>query len=249
MFVGLRKVLFIEFRADFIKKALPLNVVFILRKRFKFSQQLFLLAVQAARGFYNDRQQIIAAVFGVDLHDAAVFDAEHRAALHALRNRILERAFQTGHFNCIAKGCLCECNRNGAAQVAALPREEFVPANANCDQQVAARTAVGTLIALTAQDNSLVVVDTGRNFDRDRPASANLTHAVTGRARVLDLLSFAAAIRADAGCADGSKRGAARCTNLTGAVTGAARFHFAALGCAAAVAIGTFFHAVHRDIF
>ena len=120
--------------------------------------------------------------------------------------------------------------------------------DADGHEQVAGRAAVDALIALPAQNDGLIVVDTGGNFDRNRPRAARIAGAPAVLAGLLDGFSLAAAALADARGADGSERGAPRCAHLPAAVADGTRLDRAALGRARSVAVVAFFHAVDRDI-
>ena len=121
--------------------------------------------------------------------------------------------------------------------------------NCNVYVQVAVRTAVGTGIALAADIQNLIVIDTRRNGNLDRLLAADLTLAVARFARGIDNLASAVAAVARACGLHHAERCALVDAHLAGAAAVRAGLGACALSRAGAVAIRAIFDLVVGHIF
>ena len=113
---------------------------------------------------------------------------------------------------------------------------------------VTGRAAVATGIALAAQCNVLIVIDTGRDLDLQRFAGGSLAGAAAGLAGVLDDGTAAAAMRAGLLALHHTKGGALLGHNIAAAVALGAGLWVAARLTAGAVTIGAGLLPVQRDL-
>ena len=113
---------------------------------------------------------------------------------------------------------------------------------------VTGRAAVATGIALAAQCNVLIVIDTGRDLDLQRLAGGSLAGAAAGLAGVLDDGTAAAAVRAGLLALHHTKGGALLGHNIAAAVALGAGLGVAARLTAGAVTIGAGLLPVQRDL-
>ena len=151
---------------------------------------------QAGRNFNVHTHILIAAATTVDILDALAAQTEDGAGLCALRNRIFNLSVNGRYLQGIAQCSLREGNRDFADDVVAIARENRVRTNADGNNDIAAWTAIGTSIALTAQLNGLTVIDTRWNFDLQGSAIACFACAAALLTRLSNNFTGTAAVRA-----------------------------------------------------
>ena len=147
--------LFVEGIAQLLKKLLSFWLCAFGSRLLELAQQLLLLARQAGRRLHDDGDILVAAAAPVDIRDALALQAERRAGLRALADRIADLAVERRHLDLRSAGCLRERDGHLAVDVLPLPREQRVAADADRDHQIAARAAVESGVALAAHAQRL----------------------------------------------------------------------------------------------
>src|SRR5207245_6363747 len=163
---------------------------------------------------------------------------EPLAGLRLRRNLDFRVAVERRNLDLAAERRGGEADRHFAMQIGAFALEHRMRLQNDDNVEIPRRTAVHAGLALTAQPNPIVLIDAGRNLDRQRlmlfhttDAMAghtrignDLARSVTRRTRLLDRekslrdAHFAAAVTCRAGLRTGARL-------RPGAVTGFARLH------------------------
>ena len=120
--------------------------------------------------------------------------------------------------------------------------------NGNMHDHIAGRAAVGTGIALAAQCNVLVIINTSGDIDLQALARGGLAGAAAGLARVADNGAAAAAVATGLLALHYAKGGALLCYNITTAAAVGAGFGAGTLGRTGAAAVGAGILAVDGDL-
>ena len=121
----------------------------------------------------------------------------HNAAIHG------------GHLNVIAQHSLAEGDGHMDGNIVPVTLKHRVGLNGNMHDHIAGRAAVGTGIALAAQCNVLVIINTSGDIDLQALARGGLAGAAAGLARVADNGAAAAAVGAGFGAGTLGRTGAA----------------------------------------
>ena len=132
--------------------------------------------------------------------------------------------------------------------IRAVASKDRVRTDGNRYEQIACRAAVYAGIALTALLDGLTIVDTGRNVDLELAGLADTTLTAALRARLLDDLAGAAAVRAGALRLEHAERRALGLRNNAGAAAVRTGLRRGALCGTCAAAVITGFDALDRDL-
>ena len=204
---------------------------------------------QVFRHFNGYAHVLVAAPSAVDALNTLALELEHVARLRALVYGVAHLAVERRHRDFRAECSLRECDWHIAPNVVAAARENGMRTNCNVYVQVAVRTAVGAGIALAADIQNLIVIDTRRNGNLDRLLTADLALAVARFARGIDNLASAVAAVARACGLHHAERCALVDAHLAGAAAVRTGLGACALSRAGAVAIRAIFDLVVGHIF
>lgn len=184
---------------NFVKKAFFLFILAVAAGFFKLTKHFFLLLVEVL-GCFNDYVYIhIALAPAVYRLDALTLEADYSARLCAFGKIKLELALQCGDDYLIAQCCLNKGDGHINDNIIAVTPEDFVGLDGNGHINITRITTAETAIALTANRNSLSVVDACGDLDLQLAALAYRAVAVTLIAGLLDDLSGTSAVAAGGG--------------------------------------------------
>ena len=234
---------------DLAEEAFTLLIVLFVGILFKFLQKLFLALAQVFRHFNGHAHVLVAASSAVDALNTLALELEHVARLRALVYGVAHLTVERRHRDFRAECSLRERDWHIAPNVVAAARENGMRTNCNVYVQVAVRTTVGAGIALAADIQNLIVIDTRRNGNLDRLLAADLTLAVARFARGIDNLASAVAAVARACGLHHAERCALVDAHLAGAAAVRAGLGACALSRTGAVAIRAIFDLVVGHIF
>ena len=149
----------------FVKKALALLIVPIAGGAFKLPYHILLLRSKVGGNLHIHANVFVAAPLAIHIGNALVAKAESRTGLCALRHGVRNLAVHGGHDNVVAEHRLSVGNGNIHPHVKIVAAEDGIFRNGYGYVQISGRTAVCTVIALTANHKCLAVVNTRRDID------------------------------------------------------------------------------------
>lgn len=180
---------------------------------------------------------------------ALVPQTEYRTRLGAFRHGVAGLAVDGGNGDLVAQHRLGEGDGDLAPNVEAVTLEQRVGPHCDGNCHIAGRAVVDALVTLTAHQESLAVVDTGRDIDLQLPADADTALAAALLTGVLDDLALTAAVRTGADSLHHTKGGALLDGYLAGAMAVGTGFHSRTLLGAGASTVGADLQALDGDGF
>ena len=196
MFVQRATLFALEFFPQVLEKALALLVVIVLQCVLKCAQRLALRFGELFRNLYHHLGVLVAVAASVHILNALAAQAEHRAALCALRHGVLHLAVDGGHHHVCTRHGLAVGDGHCHMHVVAVPLEQGVGPHAYQNDKVARGPAVCACVAKACQTQALVVVNAGGNIHFHALCVRHMARAMAFLAWLFDDLALAAAARA-----------------------------------------------------
>lgn len=162
----------------------------------KFPEQLFLVLGNFLRDIDRNGDILVAAHCGVGGFNASIAQAEAGSVLGAGRHMVFDLAVQSRDIKIVAENCLGIGDPDIRVDIVALAGKDGMRLYGDGELQVSLAAAVGAEVALSAHGEDLVVVNAGRNIDRQLDVLADHAKAFAAGARVLDDGTAAVALRA-----------------------------------------------------
>ena len=178
------------------EEAFALFVVVVFQAVLKGFQGFALGAVQLLGDLHIHDDVLVTAAAAVQILDALAAQAELGTALGAFGDLLGDLSVHGGNLDLGTQHSLGVGDGHADVHIIAVALKHGVGLDRHMYDHVTGRAAVATCIALAAQCNVLIVIDTGRDLDLQRLAGGSLAGAAAGLAGVLDDGTAAAAVRA-----------------------------------------------------
>src|SRR5450755_2939860 len=164
--------------------------------RFEFAQELFLPRGQLHRRFDRDMAEQVAVSAAAHPFDPLATQSKDLPGLRLGWNLELGVSLERGNLDLAAHRSDCEPDRHLAMKIIVLALEYRVLLQIYDDVKIAMRTAIEPSLAFARKPDAIVVIDSGRDLDRQGLALARAADAAARRARLGNDLSGAATLRA-----------------------------------------------------
>ena len=132
---------------------------------------------------------------------------------------ITDLAVQCRHNNFMTQRRLSKGDRNLTPDIIALTLKDIMLFDVHVDIQITGRTAVITAMATSADTDDLILIDTGRNIDRNRLGGTDTSGTGTSRTGLFHDLTFTTALITRLGSMYRTERCTLLYSNLTRTVT------------------------------
>ena len=152
---------------NFVKEAGTLLIIAGAAGFVKLFEQFLLLGGKIAGDFNGDFDVLIAPTLSLQMLYAFFLQFEDVTGLGAGMNLVADLAVQGRYDDLVTKGSLRKGDGNFAPDIVAFPLEDFVLFDVDVNIQVTGRTAVITAVPQSFLGDGLILIDAGRNNNRN----------------------------------------------------------------------------------
>ena len=161
-------ILFLKYVFDLIKEAGALGIVCRAAKLIKLLKHLFLIRRKVFRHFYRDPDILISSSAGVQVLDALILKLENISGLRSGMYPIAYLTVKCRNNNLMSQSRLREGKGYLTPYVIALAFKDIMLLYTHIYMKIPGRAAVIAAVAVSADIENLILIDSGRNRDRYR---------------------------------------------------------------------------------